>query len=704
MPAAHPDTRNGPLHSAARAVRGIFATAPFTAGLWLVVLGAGIATGTLAGGSGQQAWLAELSYGLPSFSTGNWFTTLSGMFILAEPAGYLSVLVLIPLGVGWLEATRGTRTAVLAFFGGHLASVLLTAATLLLFRDLGSAWIDSLANDVDSGPSGGIFACLTLAACHVRQPWRGRWQFLLLAFAVLGATLFGEVPDLEHSAAILLVLVFKHRSISRPNLREQRFIAWVGLLGLVSVQILTIVVPTHGPFGPTHAGGGRIAVLLDAALAIGLARGLRSGRRIAWLAALVMAVLNVLRGALGVSLVLTMGPQLPHGSSLASLAAAVAGLWLLLAAHLLVCWRAFGILRHRRLRADARQAPLERAEVVTALKLHGGGTLSWMGTWDGNEHHRSPGGSLLAYQVHAGCAIALSDPVGPAGDRDAAMEDFSLAAEEAGLIPCFFSASAPPAAPADRWRAMQIARDTLIDLPQLEFAGKAWSDVRTALNRAARERVGFRLTLLIDEPAAVRRQLEEISSTWVGDKSLPQLRFTLGTLTEAEDPAVRVALAVDAHGQVQGFLSWLPVHAPGGAVVGWTLDLMRRREGGFGPVMEFLIASSLRAFAAEGEQFASLSGAPLAHTQHQPAEEPVDRVLGALSRALEPLYGFGSLQAFKAKFNPRTVPLYLVYRDESDLPRIAGAMARAFVPEASVGQLVREGFGALRELRGRRRA
>lgn len=701
MPFAPRDTNNGAARSALRLVRGIFATTPFTAVLWLAVLGIGAGTGALTGRVGHQAWFAEPSYGLPSFSAGNWLTTFMGMFVLADPVTYLSVLALIPLGVGWLEATRGTRTAVLAFFGGQIAAVLLTAATLLLFRNLGSAWIDAVAQDLDTGPSGGIFACLTLAACHVRQPWRGRWQFLLLAFAVLSVTLFGEVPDLEHSAAIMLVLILKHRSISRPEVREQRFIAWMGLLCLVSVQILTSIVPTHGPFGPTHEGGGRIAVLLDAALAIGLARGLRSGRRVAWLAALVLAVLNLLRGALGITLVLTMGPQLPEDSGLVSLAAAVAGLWLLLAAHLLVCRRAFGLVRHRRLRADGRKPPLERADVVSALKLHGGGTLSWMGTWDANEHHLGPGGSLLSYQIHAGCAISLGDPVGPAGDRNAAMEEFAQRAEEAGLIPCFFSATAPPDAPADRWRATEIARDTLIALPHLEFTGKAWSDVRTALNRAARERVGFRTTVLIDEPAGVRAQLEEISRAWIGDKSLPQLRFTLGTLAEAADPAVRFALAEDADGEVQGFVTWLPVHAPGGSVVGWTLDMMRRREGGFRPVMEFLIASSLRSFAAEGAQLASLSGAPLAHTQRHRAEDPVDRVLAALSRALEPLYGFGSLEAFKAKFNPRTAPLYLVYRDESDLPRIAAALARAFVPEASVGQLAREGFGALRELRGR---
>lgn len=684
-----------------RPVRGAISAVPFTSALWLVVLLAGIISGAIYGAGPRNSWFDALGFPLPTGEGGTWAGAIAGTVLLTEPLAYVSVLLLIPLGVGWLEATRGTRTAVLAFLGGQVGALLLTAGTLLLFRNLGSAWIDALATDIDTGPSGGVFACLTLAACHVRQPWRGRWQFLLLAFAVLSVTLFGEVSDLEHCAAILLVLGFKHRSITRPNLREQRYVAWVALTGLVAVQILTIVVPTNGPFGPTHPGGGRWAVLIDAVLAIALARGLGFGRRLAWAGALALAVLNVLRGAAGITLVVTIGPQLAH-HGFASLAAAVAGLWVLMLAYLLVCWRAFGVRAAKRLPADTPRPPADRAEIVTALKTHGGGTLSWMGTWAPNQHRHTPGGSLLAYQVHSGCAIALGDPVGPAGDRDAAMADFAHAAEAAGLVPCFFSVTRAPAAPADAWRLMQVAEDTIVDLPGLAFTGKAWSDVRTALNRAGREEVSFRLTALIDEPASVRSQLEEISHAWTGDKSLPEMRFTLGTLAEALDPAVRVALAEDARGRVQGFLSWLPVYGAGGAIAGWTLDLMRRREGGFGSVMEFLIASSLRTFSDEGAAFASLSGAPLAHTARTQAAEPVDRVLAALARALEPLYGFGSLHAFKAKFSPRIVPMYLVYRDEADLPRIAGALARAYLPEASMGQLAREGFGALRVLRGRR--
>ena len=77
--------------------------------------------------------------------------------------------------------------------------------------------------------------------------------------------------------------------------------------------------------------------------------------------------------------------------------------------------------------------------------------------------------------------------------------------------------------------------------------------------------------------------------------------FTLGGVTEAFDPDVRVGLAVDAAGSVHGVTSWLPVHGPAGTVDGWTLDLMRRRgpedsDDGFRPVIEFLIASACLAF------------------------------------------------------------------------------------------------------------
>ena len=168
----------------------------------------------------------------------------------------------------------------------------------------------------------------------------------------------------------------------------------------------------------------------------------------------------------------------------------------------------------------------------------------------------------------------------------------------------------------------------------------------------------FRLTRLGDESWGVRQQLRAISEAWVGDKDLPEMRFTLGTLDEAEDPEVRLALALAPNGDVDGFLSWLPVYGEGGSVRGWTLDLMRRRDGGFGPVMEYLIGSSAKQFSEEGAQIMSLSGAPLAH-DYPPDAGMIAVLSDRLAEALEPVYGFASLHRFKQKFHPRYETMYL---------------------------------------------
>lgn len=162
----------------------------------------------------------------------------------------------------------------------------------------------------------------------------------------------------------------------------------------------------------------------------------------------------------------------------------------------------------------------------------------------------------------------------------------------------------------------------------------------------------FRLTHLRDEPWGIQQQIRAISEMWVGDKGLPEMRFTLGTLDEAEAPEVRLALAICPSGDVDGFLSWLPVYSADGQVHGWTLDLMRRRDGGFPPVMEYLIGSSTRAFSEEGAQIMSLSGAPLAH-EYPPDAGAIASLSDWLADKLEPVYGFASLHRFKEKVHPR---------------------------------------------------
>jgi lysylphosphatidylglycerol synthetase-like protein (DUF2156 family) len=239
------------------------------------------------------------------------------------------------------------------------------------------------------------------------------------------------------------------------------------------------------------------------------------------------------------------------------------------------------------------------------------------------------------------------------------------------------------------WQSAQVAEDNLVDLPGLEFKGKSWQDIRTALNRAGKEGITFRLVTLADEPWSMVRQVEDLSQQWLGDKGLPEMGFTLGGVPEALDRAVKVALAVDAQNSLHGVLSWMPVYRGDGQVRGWTLDLMRRKDGGFRSVIEFLIASSCLHFQAEGTEFLSLSGAPLARSAGEPpADTAIEKFLETLGVTLEPVYGFRSLHSFKAKFKPCREPMYMMFRDEADLPRIGIAITRAYLPTAGVRDLI----------------
>lgn len=332
---------------------------------------------------------------------------------------------------------------------------------------------------------------------------------------------------------------------------------------------------------------------------------------------------------------------------------------------------------------------VDRDRALALLKEYGGTNLSWMSTWPDNAHFiTADARATVAYQVHSGTAIALGDPTGAREARAGAVREFVRFCDAQGYLPCLFSSS--PAVldevEALGWQAIQVAEDTVIDLPTLEFKGKSWQDIRTAINRAAKQGIVFRMVRLQDESFGTVQQVRGISDQWVSDKGLPEMGFTLGGVDEALDPEVRVGLAVDGDGVVQGVTSWLPVYGPGGTVTGWTLDVMRRLPDGFRPVVEFMIASACLTFKEQGALTVSLSGAPLARSDSDGTDElrAIDALLDSFGRIMEPMYGFRSLHQFKTKFKPRYEPMYLCYPDDAALPRIGIALTRAYLPDAKL--------------------
>ncbi|MDZ7914543.1 MAG: phosphatidylglycerol lysyltransferase domain-containing protein, partial [Rhodococcus sp. (in: high G+C Gram-positive bacteria)] len=72
-----------------------------------------------------------------------------------------------------------------------------------------------------------------------------------------------------------------------------------------------------------------------------------------------------------------------------------------------------------------------------------------------------------------------------------------------------------------------------------------------------------------------------------------------------------------------------------------------------------------------------------------PETGALDRLLDSVGNRLEPVYGFRSLLAFKAKFQPEYRPLYMTFADPTTLPSIGSAVARAYLPGLTTGQTIR---------------
>ena len=549
-----------------------------------------------------------------------------------------------------------------------------------------------------------------------RREWRllaAGWAFFVAAGTLLSSYLPGDGPLGDPGAstdggagwvgvvgaALLLLLA--------DGLRRGRRVAWRWTVALCVIVLLVVVWPPYTP-DQVYNGllmGGLLVVLLVGRFrvhAFAVRGDQRAARRVLLVLLGVLVALSVyawlgfrlidgfsppVSGDSGASEVLsrlllgTSGMVEPTTPLASAFLASLTLLWwvALVGALVLVLW------------SNRRPPSTGRDAVVALLQRHGGGDLSWMTTWPGNEHWFAPDGdATVAYRVHAGVAVGLADPVCAPDRLGATVAGFADDAEARGLLPCLFSVGedTAEAARALGWSALQVAEEAVVPLPDLEFRGKAWQDVRSALNRAGKEGVRFELGRLDAMSFGTVMQVRAISEEWVGDKGLPEMGFTLGGVDEALDPLVDVGLAIDAGGTVQGVTSWLPVYAPGGEIVGRTLDVMRRGDGSFRPVTEFLIASAALAYRDQGLALISLSGAPLAHADEDAEPGVLDRLLDLLGETLEPYYGFRSLHQFKAKFQPENRPMYLVYPDDAALPRIGVAIGRAYLPDAGIGDLM----------------
>jgi len=726
---------------------------PFTLGVLALMLACGLATGTLWRPAADSTLLVGVGYGLPALRAGRPWTLVAGISFALYPWMIATIAGIVALFVGAYEWRGGTTRAVLVFLATQSGGSALAALAVVwpLAFLLGQLLVSHRIWDIEhlvAAPLGILLGWLlirggtpldTVARLRAKASTRYRahrrrrrslrgprgWAQTILAalvalaglFDILSALLPGVsrwltgwpeiIPFelLQGTRTFVVAAGFGLVLLARGLLAGRR-VAWLAALALLGGTALAhlldgpdleealvrlvlggVLVWRAGDFRarpdtPTvagalrTAGGGLLALVLYALVGFALLGGALTPRPTIGQAAREFAARLVLASTDSFQ-----GTNLQARWFLDSLTF----LWLgFLAA------ATFALLRAARRPAPER--PGDRARAQALLRQHGRQSIAYMTTWAGNTLLLDQAGdAYLAYRVVNDVALVLGDPIGDDKGLARVLAEFLHLCTTRGWTPCLYAATGRAVAAGRTLGldALQIAEDTVIDLPGLAFKGKAWQDVRTALNNAARAGLTLEWVDLTSAPPAITEQLAAISGRWTADKGLPELGFTLGTLAEARDPQVRTAIAIDARRTIHGFTTWLPIYGAG-RVCGWTIDLMRRREGpgAFHGTMEFLIAQAAQTFRAEGADFLSLSAAPLARITAAGAEtRGLQRALDLLAERLEPFYGFRALLAFKQKFRPRWEPVYLLFPGVTSLPRISLAILRAYLPGAGPGEV-----------------
>lgn len=711
---APPDTDTP---SRAEKVISITRHLPFTTAVVGLMIVLGVVFQTLWSPLQDRALLESVAYGLPALQAGKVWTPITGAFFGLIPIQYIPVAGGAALLIGWSEWRLGTRKVAIAAISAHLVGVLGASLVLaILTASTSWDWAVRLGGVLDVGFSAGAFGAVAAASVTLSPPWRGRLRILLLLYAVISLLYIGLLWDVEHLFGILVGLIIGPFLVGRrPKLdgirfsrHEWRVIAAGMFVALAVVRVVLYVTPSNGPLGASTDDTDAVGVLIDAGVSLALAWGLSKGRRLTWHLAGALSTLLLASDVLLLVIEVGAADQVnASGEVVSSVPDLIVstGMWASQLTVLIVGRSAFRAKSKRKRRAILTADGSDRDTAIALLKAHGGSTMSWMGTWPENSWfiHRDTANEPLGYisfQVHRGMAIALGDPVATDVEARAAVtKAWRNQQETLGHKVCLFSVTDEVVNWGREmgWRDLLVAQEAIIDLPGLEFKGKSWQSVRTALNRAQKDGITYREGRLADMPRGLISQVRSISELWVSDKDLPEMGFTLGGVDEALDPETMVGLAVDADMTVHGVTSWMPVFAEDGQVRGWTLDVMRRLPDGFRPVIEFLIASACLAFRESGASFVSLSGAPLAHSGDGTADRAaIERVLDHLGEVLEPVYGFRSLDSFKQKFQPRHESVSMVFSDEAALPRIGLALTSAYLPDASIRDLAKAGFSTIK--------
>jgi lysyl-tRNA synthetase class 2 len=294
------------------------------------------------------------------------------------------------------------------------------------------------------------------------------------------------------------------------------------------------------------------------------------------------------------------------------------------------------------------------------------------------------GRAVVAYRYVNGVGLAAGDPVGDAASAPDAVSRFLARCDAHGWRPAAISVRGDRL---DLWleqgmRVQYLGDEAVIDVAGFHLDGRPMRPVRQAVSRTRRHGISTEVHREGSLDPTLRRALVGISEAHLDGHADRGFSMALDGLLSGRDADCVIVVARDKTGAPFAFQRYVPCRDGRGL----SLDAMRRDDSGnphVNGVNELLIVDAVTWAAEQGIEEVSLNFAAFRGLiEEDPDRGLRDTVTAWFVRRLDPHFQIGSLLSFNAKFHPRWVPRYLVYRAAGDFAPVglAAASAEGFVP------------------------
>jgi lysylphosphatidylglycerol synthetase-like protein (DUF2156 family) len=284
----------------------------------------------------------------------------------------------------------------------------------------------------------------------------------------------------------------------------------------------------------------------------------------------------------------------------------------------------------------------------------------------------SPDGlAAVAYRVRFGIAVASGDPLGAATSQEAAVGAFISLAEASGWRIGVLGAGEEWT---DWWRArgmraLPIGRDVVIDVQHFAMAGRAFRNLRQAVQRTRNAGVTTQIYPAESVPAEVAAELKAIVTNSHRNPNRGFAMILDGLLDDEPHPGTLIAVAFDRDGRAVAFHRFST--ADGGREI--SQDLPWRVPGAPNGVDERLAHDVVEWAKERGATRVSLSFAAFPELYEDELSGVVERAGYWLTHRLDRFIRLESLYRYLRKFHALGTQRFVALRLR-DLVPVAAAM------------------------------